>query len=108
MRSHVRTAPFVESAVGFDGFQVLVARKRNAVQGRHFVERPVLRAFHASAAVTEVVTSPHATWPGGHRTWPESGGSIPSAHGGVHELHPLRNTERMVYSAPALSVREST
>src|SRR5436190_10195546 len=51
MRSHVRTAPFVESAVSFDCFQLLVARKRNAVQGRHFIKRPSLRAFHARAVV---------------------------------------------------------
>src|SRR6266403_2174098 len=57
MRSHVRTAPFVESAVSFNCLQLLVARKRNAVQGRHFVERPGLRAFHARAVVTKDVNN---------------------------------------------------
>src|SRR5437660_1665520 len=57
MWSHARAAPFIESAVGFDRFHLLFACERNAVQGCHFVERPILRPFHARAVVTEDVNN---------------------------------------------------
>ncbi len=55
MRSHVRAAPFVEAAVRFDRFQLLLGGERDAVQRCHLVERAGLRAFHARAVVAEDV-----------------------------------------------------
>src|SRR6266513_1552002 len=57
MRSHARATPLVQAAVRFDCFQLLIARKRDAVEGSHFIERPVLRSFHARAVVTEDVNN---------------------------------------------------
>ena len=55
MRSHVRAAPFVEPAVRFDRFQLLICCERNAVERGHFVERARLGAFHARTVITEDV-----------------------------------------------------
>jgi hypothetical protein len=57
MRSHVRTAPFVEAAVSFNGFQLLVSSERNAIQGGHFVEGPGFCALHARAVVAPDVNN---------------------------------------------------
>src|SRR4029077_19840137 len=38
MGSHVGSTPFFETAVGFDGFQLLIGRQRDAVERGHFVE----------------------------------------------------------------------
>src|SRR5437773_7864850 len=57
MRSHARATPLVQAAVRFDCFQLLIARKRDAVEGSHFIERPVLRPFHARAVVTKDVNN---------------------------------------------------
>src|SRR5206468_8404395 len=57
MRSHARATPLVQATVRFDCLQLLIARKRDAVKGSHFIERPVLRSFHARAVVTEDVNN---------------------------------------------------
>src|SRR5437588_4617748 len=69
MRSHARAAPFIESAVSFDRFQLLFACERNAVQGCHFVERPILRPFHARAVVTEDVNNEGVVGEGPSPRW---------------------------------------
>ena len=57
MGSHVRAAPFVEAAISLDGFQLLFACERNAIQGSHLVERPIFRPFHARAVVAKNVNN---------------------------------------------------
>ena len=51
MRIHARATPAIESAVSFDGFQLLFGGQRDAVFSRDLIKSAGLGAFHARAIV---------------------------------------------------------